>query len=292
MSEPLLEFNSSRYPKFRSGKVRELFDLGERLAMVATDRISAFDCVIPSGIPGKGRALTALSKFWFEKTAHIVPNHWLSTTSLPEEFAEVAEQTLLVSKLKPLPVECVVRGYLSGSGWAEYQREGAVCGVELPRGLKESEELPDPIFTPATKAVEGHDENISFERMLEWVSEPIAGRLRELSLELYRFGREWARARGVIIADTKFEFGLDDAGEIYLIDEALTPDSSRFWKIEDYEVGQSQRSFDKQFVRDYLNGLVWDKSPPAPALPEEIVAQTAKRYLEAERILTMPPVSG
>ncbi len=268
------------------GKVREMFDLGDRLLMVATDRISAFDCILPTGIPGKGKMLTAISVAWFDALRDVVPHHYLSKEmkDFPAEFQphrEVLEgRSLLVKKADRFDVECVVRGYLAGSGWKEYRRDGSVCGIRLPAGLRESDKLPEPIFTPATKADEGHDENISFDRMAGIVGREDAARLRDLSLAIYSNLAAYCAGRGIIVADTKFEFGRV-GGEITLIDEVLTPDSSRFWPAGEYEPGRSQDSFDKQYVRDYLEGLDWDKTPPAPALPEEVARATARRYAEA-----------
>ncbi len=289
--DPVLHVDLPGIPRIKSGKVREIFDLGDALLLVATDRISAFDCVLPNGIPRKGEVLTRLSCFWFERFADLAPNHLLAgpDTPLParlEPFAaRLRRRSMLVKKARPLPIECVVRGYLAGSGWKEYCRTRAVCGIPLPEGLLESAELPEPIFTPATKAETGHDENISFARAAELVGQELAERVRVLSLRLYREARDYARPRGIIIADTKFEFGLCE-GELILIDEVLTPDSSRFWPADEYQPGLSQPSFDKQFVRDYLETLDWDKTPPAPALPRDIVAKTQQKYLEAYERLT------
>ncbi|MFN0068949.1 MAG: phosphoribosylaminoimidazolesuccinocarboxamide synthase [Limisphaerales bacterium] len=288
---PLLELDLPGVPRLRSGKVREVFDLGDRLLFVATDRISAFDCILPPGIPRKGEVLTQLSHFWFDHTAHLVPNHRLAgpDAPLPEPLrpfaAQLGRRSMFVTKARPLAIECVVRGYLAGSGWNEYRRRGAVCGVPLPPGLVECSELPEPIFTPATKAESGHDENISFARAAGLVGPELAAQARDLSLKLYRHARDYARGRGILIADTKFEFGLH-AGRLILIDEVLTPDSSRFWPADQYAPGRSQPSFDKQFVRDYLLGLDWDRTPPAPPLPPEIVARTQAKYLEAYKRLT------
>ncbi len=277
------------------GKVRDIYDLGDKLLIVATDRISAFDVVMPNPIPDKGRVLTQLSKFWFELTKDIISNHVISTEveDFPEECQPYRERlmgrAMLVVKTSPLPVECVVRGYLSGSGWEEYQRTGEICGIRLPKGLLESSRLAEPIFTPATKAAVGlHDENITFERMGKIVGEGVADQLKSLSLAIYKKARDFAEQRGIIIADTKMEFGVKD-GKLLLIDELLTPDSSRFWPKSEYRPGGSQKSFDKQFLRDYLLSLRWDKSPPAPELPEEIVQKTREKYLEAyERIVGKP----
>ena len=283
---PLLHLDLPGIPKLKSGKVREVFDLGDRLLFVATDRISAFDCVMPNGIPRKGEVLTQLSHFWFQQTAQLVPNHLLARADdpLPPQLqpfaAQLARRSMIVKKATPLAIECVVRGYLAGSGWKEYQKTRTVCGIPLPAGLTESAELPEPIFTPATKAETGHDENIPFETAAQLVGADIAARARDLSLQIYRFARDYARQRGILIADTKFEFGLCEGG-LVLIDEVLTPDSSRFWPADQYAPGKSQPSFDKQFVRDYLETLAWDKTPPAPALPPVIVARTQAKYLEA-----------
>jgi phosphoribosylaminoimidazole-succinocarboxamide synthase len=273
--------------------VRDVYAVtGEQLLVVATDRISAFDCISPTPIPRKGEVLTALSKFWFERLAGIVPNHLLTTEieEMPQVVAQYAEdlrgRSMLVRRAEVFPVECVVRGYLSGSGWKDYLGTGEVCGHRLPAGLLESEQLPEPIFTPATKAEEGHDENISEERMSDIVGLEMMRRLRDISLELYAQASLYARSRGIIIADTKFELGLDKRNEIILVDEALTPDSSRFWPANAYEPGHAQPSFDKQFVRDYLETLQWDKQPPAPQLPPAVVAATIERYMEAYRLLT------
>ena len=289
--EPLLQIDLPGVRKVKSGKVREVFDLGDRLLFVATDRISAFDCIMPNGIPRKGEVLTQLSHFWFEQTASLVPNHLLAKSSDPlptqlQPFAtQLARRSMIVKKATPLTIECVVRGYLAGSGWKEYQKTQTVCGIALPAGLKESSELPEPIFTPATKAETGHDENIPFATAAQLVGADIAERARDLSLRIYNFARDYARKRGILIADTKFEFGIFE-GELLLIDEVLTPDSSRFWPTDLYQPGQSQPSFDKQFVRDYLETLKWDKTPPAPALPPIIVARTQAKYLEAYERLT------
>jgi phosphoribosylaminoimidazole-succinocarboxamide synthase len=288
---PLLQIELPGIPHIKSGKVREIFDLGDRLLLVATDRISAFDCVMPNGIPRKGEVLTQISHFWFERFASLVPNHLLvrSTDPLPEKLQPFAKQlekrSMIVKKATPLRIECVVRGYLAGSGWSEYRKKQTVCGIKLPFGLVESSELPEPIFTPATKAETGHDENISFEQAEQIVGSDIARKARDISLKLYIKGRQYARARGLIIADTKFEFGIYE-GELILIDEVLTPDSSRFWPADQYKPGQSQPSFDKQFVRDYLETLNWNKTPPAPALPPEVVEKTQAKYLEAYARLT------
>lgn len=276
----------------RRGKVRDVYAVAdEQLLIVATDRISAFDCILPTAIERKGEVLTSLSKFWFEKLAHIVPNHLITID--PQQMPEAVQQTqdlqgrsMLVRRTDVFPVECVVRGYLVGSGWKDYLRTGEVCGHKLPEDLPESAELPEPIFTPSTKAEAGHDENISEEQVRNLLGAETANYLRETSLRLYNEARTYARGRGIIIADTKFEFGRDQHGEIILIDEALTPDSSRFWPAGSYSPGKSQPSFDKQFVRDYLETLTWDKQPPAPPIPSEVASATTARYLEAHRLLT------
>ena len=293
--DPILSLDLPGITKLKSGKVREVFDLGDSLLFVATDRISAFDCVMPNGIPRKGEVLTQISHFWFDQTESWLPNHRLQKADAPlpdrlKPFTDVLQgRSMIVRKTRPLPIECVVRGYLSGSGWKEYRKSGSVCGIALPPGLQESSELPQPIFTPATKAESGHDENISFEQAVALTGLEVAEKARDLSLRLYGFARDLARSRGIIIADTKFEFGLVD-GQLILIDEVLTPDSSRFWPASEYAPGRGQPSFDKQFVRDHLETLDWDKTPPAPALPPEIVAKTQAKYLEAYRLLTGSPL--
>ncbi|MGC8742408.1 MAG: phosphoribosylaminoimidazolesuccinocarboxamide synthase [Verrucomicrobiia bacterium] len=277
--------------KVKSGKVREIFDLGDRLLMVATDRISAFDVIMPNGIPDKGVILTQISNFWFNLTKSFQKNHLLEgdEAMFPEKLRpyenKLKGRSMIVRKCEPLKIECVVRGYLAGSGWKEYKYTQSVCGIKLPPGLVESSELAEPIFTPATKAESGHDENISFEQACEIVGDDVALRVREASLKIYKFARDYARERGIIIADTKFEFGICN-GEIILIDELLTPDSSRFWPADKYKPGHSQPSFDKQFVRDYLETLRWNKQPPGPELPQEIVAKTRAKYIEAYERLT------
>jgi phosphoribosylaminoimidazole-succinocarboxamide synthase len=272
-----------------SGKVREIYDEGDRLLMVASDRISTYDVIHPTPIPGKGAVLTGLSAFWFERTEHIVPNHVVSfTDGVPDQ---VRGRAMLVERLEMFPVECVVRGYITGSGWKDYQSTGAVCGIELPEGLRESDRLPEPIFTPATKADIGdHDENVDFDRAAEILGDrPALEELRRLSIELYSFAADHARERGIILADTKFEFGRDREGRIVVGDEVLTPDSSRFWPADGYEPGRSQPSFDKQYVRDWASQSGWDKTPPAPAIPDDVVAGTRQRYEDAyERISGEP----
>jgi phosphoribosylaminoimidazole-succinocarboxamide synthase len=275
-------------PLLHSGKVRELYDLGDDLLMVASDRISTYDVVHPTPIPDKGRVLTGLSVLWFGLTRDIVPNHFISATEgVPDELRGRA---LRVKRLEMLPVECVVRGYITGSGWKDYQATGSVSGIELPPGLRESERLPMPIFTPSTKAEVGHDEAIDFDQAAEAVGDrDLMGRLRDVSIELYRFAADHARERGVILADTKFEFGLDEDGVLTLGDEVCTPDSSRFWPADSYEVGRGQPSFDKQYVRDWATSTGWDKQPPAPEIPDEVVAQTRERYVTAYERLAGEP---
>ncbi|MBW2172389.1 MAG: phosphoribosylaminoimidazolesuccinocarboxamide synthase [Deltaproteobacteria bacterium] len=276
----------------RQGKVRDIYDLGDALLMVATDRISAFDVVMPTPIPGKGRILTQMSRFWFEMMEGLISNHLV--TADVEQYPEacdpyvdtIRDRSMLVRKAEPLPVECIVRGYLSGSGWKSYLESGEICGISLPGGLQESGRLPEPVFTPSTKAELGaHDENVSFEQVQETLGEDLSAQVRDVSLAIYQRAVEFAEARGIIIADTKFEFGLID-GELTLIDEILTPDSSRFWPVDTYRAGGPQQSFDKQYLRDYLLSLDWDKKPPAPELPPEIVKNTLGKYEEALRRLT------
>jgi len=271
------------------GKVRDIYDAGDKLLIVATDRLSAFDVILPTPIPDKGRVLTQLSLFWFDLLREVIPNHVLSATEFPAPFdaygEELAERSMLVRKTVPLPIECVVRGYVSGSGWKDYQATGTICGISLPAGLRESDRLPEPIFTPATKAATGHDENISFERAAALIGNERARKVRDVSLEIYRRAAAYAEPRGILVADTKFEFGLLK-DELIWIDEALTPDSSRFWPAAQYKPGGPQPSFDKQFVRDYLEGIHWPKTPPGPELPPEVVAATRGKYREAYRILT------
>ncbi|MCH2378562.1 MAG: phosphoribosylaminoimidazolesuccinocarboxamide synthase [Pedosphaera sp.] len=282
--DALLELDIPELTKVKSGKVREVFDLGEHFLFVASDRISAFDVIMPNGIPRKGEVLTQISHFWFDKYADLVPNHRVAN-GLPDHLAHLASRSMVVKKAEPLQIECIVRGYIAGSGWKEYQRDGTVCGIQLPENLLESAELEQPLFTPSTKADEGHDENISFEQAVEIEGREVAEKVRDLSLQIYSEAREYARERGIIIADTKFEFGKLD-GELILIDEVLTPDSSRFWPLDEYEPGRGQHAYDKQFVRDYLETLDWDKTPPGPKLPDEIVQRTQGRYLEAYEQLT------
>ncbi len=271
------------------GKVRDIYELGDRLLIVATDRLSAFDVVLPTPIPDKGRVLTQLSLFWFEKLADVVPHHVISADSFSGELAPYADllkgRSMLVRRTEPVPIECVVRGYISGSGWKDYQKTGSICGIPLPAGLRESDRLPEAIFTPSTKATTGHDENISFEETVSRIGRPLAERLRDTSLTLYRRAAEHAADRGIIMADTKFEFGLRGQ-ELIWIDEALTPDSSRFWPSDEYAPGRTQPSFDKQFVRDYLERIGWNKQPPGPELPSDVVAGTKNKYREAYQRIT------
>lgn len=290
---PVVQTSFTDLKLVRRGKVRDVYEVAaDRLLIVATDRISAFDSVSPTPIERKGEVLTALSRFWFAKLGHLVSNHLITTDidEMPDAVRSHANdlrgRSMLVKRTQVFPVECVVRGYLSGSGWKDYQRTGEVCGHRLPEGMRDSEQLAEPIFTPATKAETGHDENISEQQMAEIVGPDVMEFLRDVSLRIYREAADYARGRGIIIADTKFEFGRDNAGEIILIDEVLTPDSSRFWPIGTYEVGKSQPSFDKQYVRDYLESIKWNKQPPCPELPREIAQATTARYLEAYELIT------
>ena len=282
------ETNFAGIAPIARGKVRDIYDLDDELLIVATDRLSAFDVVMPTPIPDKGRVLTQLSLFWFSLLQNIVPNHVISSTNFPAPFDEhvdaLAGRSMVVRKTQPLPIECVVRGYISGSGWKDYQATGKICGIALPTGLRESDRLPEPIFTPASKATSGHDENISFEQASMVIGKNLAERVRNVSLEIYRQAAAYAEPRGVILADTKFEFGML-RDELIWIDEALTPDSSRFWPADQYKPGGAQPSFDKQFVRDYLERIRWPKTPPGPELPEEVVAATRAKYRQAFRIL-------
>ncbi|MCK5118503.1 MAG: phosphoribosylaminoimidazolesuccinocarboxamide synthase [Candidatus Latescibacteria bacterium] len=290
MEQAITKVDLPGIKRFTQGKVRDVFDLGDQLLIVASDRISAFDCVMPNGIPGKGKILTAMSLFWFDLMADVAENHLIASDvdAYPSElqkFRELLEgRSMLVRKAERFDIECVVRGYLAGSGWREYGESGAICGIKLPAGLREADRLPKPIFTPATKADSGHDENISFEQTAELIGSERAAQLRDLTLAVYEKARAYADARGIIIADTKFEFGLVD-GRVILIDEIFSSDSSRFWPKDRYEPGRSQDSFDKQFVRDYLETLDWDKTPPAPELPEEIIRKSLEKYREAYRRL-------
>lgn len=292
MRDALYESNLTSVPLVNRGKVRDIYAAGDdHLIIVTSDRLSAFDVVLPDPIPGKGAVLTALSLFWFERFKDLVPNQ-LTDRSLDEflsakELEEVKGRALLVKKLKPLPIEVIVRGYIIGSGWKDYQKTGEVCGIELPKGLQQAEQLPEPIFTPSTKAEIGdHDENINYEETVALVGEDIARKVRDTALKIYKEAAAYALEKGIIIADTKMEFGTDEDGNIVLIDEVLTPDSSRFWPADTYEVGQSPPSFDKQFVRDYLETLDWDKTAPGPTLPESVLKESAEKYREAQRRLT------
>ncbi|MEE9213549.1 MAG: phosphoribosylaminoimidazolesuccinocarboxamide synthase [Thermodesulfobacteriota bacterium] len=286
------DFDGAGNPK--RGKVRDIYDLGDKLLLVVTDRISAFDVILPNGIPNKGMVLNQISKFWFRQTMDLIPNHFLSSdvNDYPELFHKYSDvlngRSMLVKKTKPLPVECIVRGYISGSGWKDYKNSQSVCGINLPDGLVESSKLDKPIFTPSTKAEEGeHDENITFEKTVELIGKELAEKVKNISISLYSKARDIADDKGIIIADTKFEFGIDNTnGELILIDEALTPDSSRFWPKDQYKPGGSQPSFDKQFVRDYLSSIDWDKTPPGPELPEEVVKKTSEKYMEALNRIT------
>lgn len=284
---PLLRFDASELKKLRSGKVREVFDLGDRLLFVASDRISAFDVIMNDGVPDKGRVLNQISLFWFDRLREIAPHHFLTTDlgEIGRKHPALNGRSMIVRKTRPLPVECVVRGYLAGSGWKEYQKTRSVCGISLPEGLKESSELPKPIFTPSTKAEVGHDENISFEVAARTLGKAKAEKIRDLSIAIYTAARDIARAKGILIADTKFEFGELSDGTIILIDEVLTPDSSRFWPADAYQPGRGQPSFDKQYLRDYLESLDWNKRPPPPPLPPEVVAKTREKYLDVYRRL-------
>jgi len=292
-SAPLFETRISSLQRIHQGKVRDIYDVdAEHLLIVATDRLSAFDVVLPDPIPFKGEVLTRISQFWFDRTSHMAPNH-LSGRRIEDiisdgaERSQLAGRSMIVKKLKPLPIEAVARGYLIGSGFRDYQQHGAVCGIELPPGLKLAQRLPEPLFTPAFKAPAGqHDENIDFDAVVKLVGREFAASIKRITLEIYQYAAEHARRRDIIIADTKFEFGVDQAGRLTLMDEALTPDSSRFWPVASYKAGISPPSFDKQFVRDYLESLHWNKKPPAPHLPQDILLRTSENYREALRLLT------
>jgi phosphoribosylaminoimidazole-succinocarboxamide synthase len=288
----LYESNLESLRRIGKGKVRDIYAVdGDKMLILVSDRLSAFDVVLSDPIPDKGRVLNDMANFWFAKLEHVVPNHLTgidpeTVVRSDDEKAQVRGRSIVVKKLKALPVEAVVRGYLIGSGWKDYQKTGAVCGIVLPKGLQQAQKLPEPIFTPATKAESGHDENISFERMCEIVGQPLAEKIRETSIRLYREAADFAATRGILIADTKFEFGTDEKGNLVLIDEVLTADSSRFWPADEYKTGISPPSFDKQYVRDYLETLDWDKTPPAPKLPAEVIARTSAKYREALERLT------
>ena len=290
LAPALLQTDMPDIPLYARGKVRDVYNLGDRLLIVATDRISAFDCVMPNGIPDKGKILTEMSLFWFGLTSDIVPNHLLTARfeEYPKKLAPYRDQlegrSMIVRKATRIDVECIVRGYITGSGWSSYKKDGTVCGIALSSGLVESQKLPENIFTPSTKAETGHDQNVSFDVIVGMIGQKQAERIRDLSLAVYEKARIYAETKGIIIADTKFEFGVVD-GQTILIDEILSPDSSRFWPEDEYEPGRPQRSFDKQFVRDYLNGLDWDKTPPAPPLPDEIVKKTLEKYREVRDLL-------
>ncbi len=290
-SEVLLKTEFGDLKLFRRGKVRDVYDLGDKLLIISTDRISCFDVVLPCGIPDKGKVLTSISEFWFDFIKEIIPHHLITTDidkyplNLKKYKSDLAGRSMLVLKTKPLPVECVIRGYLSGSAWKEYQEKQSVCGISLPKGLRESAKLPEAIFTPSTKANVGHDQNVDQKYVEDLVGVDTAAKLKKISIDIYRKASGYALGKGIIIADTKFEFGLDD-GRLIIIDELLTPDSSRFWPLDEYQPGHAQPSFDKQFARDYLTALDWDKAPPAPALPEEIIDKTREKYLEAYFKLT------
>jgi phosphoribosylaminoimidazole-succinocarboxamide synthase len=289
MSSVIAQTDFAGLKLLKRGKVRDIYEVGDRLLIVATDRLSAFDVILPTPIPDKGRVLTQISLFWFDKLASIVPNHLISAKGFSGELAPYASalegRSMLVRRTEPVPIECVVRGYISGSGWKDYQKTGSVCGIALPKGLRESDRLPEPIFTPSTKAEAGHDENISFGETVARIGDPLAKKLRDISLKIYSRAVEHAAARGIIIADTKFEFGLV-GDELIWIDEALTPDSSRFWPADLYAPGKTQPSFDKQFVRDYLERISWNKQPPAPGLPPGVVAGTREKYRDAYQRIT------
>ena len=291
MEKPIGDIELPGLPLFRKGKVRNVFEVDDKLLIVATDRISAFDWVLPSLIPYKGKVLTQLSKFWFDFVGLVVPNHLIATEikdfppGLSKYADTLAKRSMLVKKTQVVPIECVVRGYLSGSGWKEYKTTGKICGLKIPKGLRESDQLPEPIFTPSTKAEKGHDVNISFKDVQKEIGAELAGKIRKISLELYQKASLYAVSKGIIIADTKFEFGRD-GDELILIDEIFTPDSSRFWPLAQYEPGKSQPSLDKQFVRDYLETTAWDKNSPPPVLPAEIIAKTSQKYLEIYKVLT------
>ncbi|MEQ1880615.1 MAG: phosphoribosylaminoimidazolesuccinocarboxamide synthase [Burkholderiales bacterium] len=292
MENAVLETHLKSLQLLHRGKVRDIYAVdADRLLIVQTDRLSAFDVILPTPIPGKGRLLTAMSNFWFRKLAHVIPNHLLDVEPesivAPAERDQVAARAFVVRRLKPLPVEAIVRGYLAGSGWKDYRKTGMICGIALPAGLQEAQQLPQPLFTPSTKAAMGsHDENISFAQMEKIIAPTLAAQVRDKTIQLYSEAAAYAATRGIIIADTKFEFGQDASGKLYLIDEALTPDSSRFWPAAQYRVGSNPPSFDKQFVRDWLDARQWNKQPPAPALPADIAQKTADKYEEALRLLT------
>jgi phosphoribosylaminoimidazole-succinocarboxamide synthase len=287
----LFESSIKSLPRIGKGKVRDIYAVGsDKMLIVASDRLSAFDVVLPDPIPDKGRVLNEMANFWFGKLGHVVPNQLTGidpeSVVSPDEKTQVRGRSVVVKKLKPLPIEAVVRGYIIGSGWKDYQKTGQVCGIQLPKGLRQAEKLPEPIFTPATKAESGHDENISFAEVEKKIGKELAAKVREVSIRLYKEASDYAKTKGIIIADTKFEFGLDPQNQLVLIDEVLTADSSRFWPADSYQVGMSPPSYDKQFVRDYLESLTWDKTPPAPKLPEDVIARTSQKYRDALERLT------
>ena len=287
----LYESSIKSLPRIGKGKVRDIYAVGaDKMLIVASDRLSAFDVVLPDPIPDKGRVLNEMANFWFSKLGHVIPNQLTGidpeSVVSSEEKSQVRGRSVVVKKLKPLPIEAVVRGYIIGSGWKDYQKTGQVCGIELPKGLRQAEKLPQPIFTPATKAESGHDENISFAEVEKKIGKQLAAKVRDVSIRLYKEAADYAATKGIIIADTKFEFGLNPQNELVLIDEVLTADSSRFWPADSYQVGMSPPSYDKQFVRDYLESLTWDKSPPAPKLPEDVIARTSQKYRDALERLT------
>lgn len=290
---PILTTNIPQLKLCNRGKVRDIYEINDTLLIIATDRISAFDVVLPNGIPYKGKVLTGLSEFWFKYTSDIIENHLITTQIEKMNNDVIARQkdilqgrSMLVKKVAVIPVECIIRGYLAGSGWKEYQKTQSICGIKLPAGLKESDKLPEPIFTPSTKATTGHDENIPFSRVIDMVGKKLAEELKEKSMKIYLKASDYARDKGIIICDTKFEWGVTKDNKTILIDEALTPDSSRFWPQEGYEPGKPQHSYDKQFIRDYLESIYWDKKPPAPALPPDIIQKTSEKYLSAYKALT------
>ena len=287
----LYESSIKSLRRIGKGKVRDIYAVGEdKMLIVASDRLSAFDVVLPDPIPDKGRVLNEMANFWFKQLGHVVPNQLTGidpeSVVAPDEKSQVRGRSVVVKKLKPLPIEAVVRGYIIGSGWKDYQKTGRICGIELPKGLRQAEKLPEPIFTPATKAETGHDENIPFSEVEKLIGKELAAKVREVSIRLYKEAADYAATRGIIIADTKFEFGLDAKGNLVLIDEVLTADSSRFWPADSYQVGMSPPSYDKQYVRDYLESLTWDKTPPAPKLPDDVIARTSQKYRDALERLT------
>jgi len=293
----LYESTIKSLPRLGKGKVRDIYAVGaDKMLIVTSDRLSAFDVVLPDPIPDKGAVLNSMANFWFKQLGHIVPNQLTgidpASVVQKDEIPQVVGRAVVVKKLKPLPIEAVVRGYIIGSGWKDYQKTGKVCGIELPKGLQQAQKLPQPIFTPATKAETGHDENISFEEVAKLIGKPMAEKVRDISIRLYKEASDFAATKGIIIADTKFEFGLDSQNNIVLIDEVLTADSSRFWPADSYKVGMSPPSYDKQFVRDYLETLDWDKTPPAPKLPQDVIAKTSEKYREALKRLTGKGLNG